>query len=123
MSTVVESKTVDKKIKVAKKVVKKEIKKENVRNTKQDLDIAKLQAEVEKLKKKKVKSGHVSEYNFFIRKQIKSGLTFIRATKEWSKYKALQTKRSRKSSAYNQFIGSNETRKNFPSGGCFMEIS
>ena len=32
-----------------------------------------LSYKIAKVKKKKVKSGHVSEYNFFIRKQIKSG--------------------------------------------------
>jgi hypothetical protein len=106
----VKAKTVDKKVRAAKKVVKKELKKEikkqRQRNVKQDAEIAKLKLEIDKLKKKKAKSGHVSEYNIFIRKQIKSGLTFSQAAKQWSKYKALQSKDKRRPSAYNQFIGS-----------------
>lgn len=113
----VEAKTVDKKISVSqkqtKKVMRKEIvsakkqvKKEKAKNVKQDKDIEMLKNELAKLKKKKVKLGHVTEYNFFIRKQIKSGLTFTQAAKEWSKYKRLQTMDKRRPSAYNQFIGS-----------------
>ncbi|MFA5931265.1 MAG: hypothetical protein WC821_03055 [archaeon] len=113
----VEAKTVDKKISVSekqtKKVIRKElvsakkqVKKEKAKNVKQDADIEMLKNELAKLKKKKVKSGHVSEYNFFIRKQIKSGLTFTQAAKQWSKYKRLQLMDKRRPSAYNQFIGS-----------------
>jgi hypothetical protein len=65
-----------------------------------------LKAEILKLKKKKAARGHVSEYNFFIRKQIKAGMTFSKAAKQWSKYKILQEKNKRRPSAYNQFIGS-----------------
>ena len=106
----VEAKTVDNKIKVVKKAVKKEIKMEkNVqskKNAKHDADIEMLKAEIEKLKKKKVARGHVSEYNIFIRKQIKAGMTFTKAAKQWSKYKSLIEKDKRRPSAYNQFIGS-----------------
>jgi len=102
----VEAKTVDKKIIAAKKVVKKEIKKERKRNSKQDADIEMLKAEIEKLKKKKIARGHVSEYNIFIRKQIRAGMSFSKAAKQWSKYKSLQEKNKRRPSAYNQFIGS-----------------
>ena len=76
------------------------------KNAKHDSDIEMLRAEIEKLKKKKVARGHVSEYNIFIRKQIKSGMTFIKAAKQWSKYKTLIEKDKRRPSAYNQFIGS-----------------
>jgi hypothetical protein len=107
---VVEAKTVDKKIKVVKKDVKKEIKQvkkvQNKKNAKHDADIEMLKAEIEKLKKKKVARGHVSEYNIFIRKQIKAGMTFTNAAKQWSKYRTLLEKDKRRPSAYNQFIGS-----------------
>lgn len=106
----VEAKTVDKKIKVVKKAVKKEMKLEkkvqSKKNAKHDADIEMLKAEIEKLKKKKVARGHVSEYNIFIRKQIRAGMTFIKAAKQWSKYKSLIEKDKRRPSAYNQFIGS-----------------
>ncbi|HPM85881.1 MAG: hypothetical protein PHY04_03080 [Candidatus ainarchaeum sp.] len=106
----VEARVVDKKIKVVKKAVKKEMKKEkkfqNKKNAKHEADILMLRNEIEKLKKKKVSRGHVSEYNIFIRKQIKSGMTFSNAAKQWSKYKALESKNKRRPSAYNQFIGS-----------------
>ena len=109
----VEAKTVDKKIKVVKKEItknKKEMKDnkkvQSKKNAKHDSDIEMLKAEIEKLKKKKVARGHVSEYNIFIRKQIKSGMTFIKAAKQWSKYKSLIEKDKRRPSAYNQFIGS-----------------
>lgn len=110
MINVVEAKTVDKKIKVVKKDVKKEIKQvkkvQNKKNAKHDADIEMLKAEIEKLKKKKVARGHVSEYNIFIRKQIKAGMTFTNAAKQWSKYRTLLEKDKRRPSAYNQFIGS-----------------
>ena len=81
-------------------------KKEKAKNMKQDKDIEMLKAEIAKLKSKKVSRGHVSEYNIFIRKQIKSGMTFTKAAKQWSKYKSLQERDKRRPSAYNQFIGS-----------------
>ncbi len=109
----VEAKTVDKKIKVVKKEIiknKKEMKNnkkvQSKKNAKHDSDIELLKAEIEKLKKKKVARGHVSEYNIFIRKQIKAGMTFTKAAKQWSKYKSLIEKDKRRPSAYNQFIGS-----------------
>jgi len=102
----VEAKTVDKKVRAAKKVLNKELKKQKVKSNKQSVEIAKLKLEMEKLMKKKVQRGHVSEYNFFIRKQILSGLTFSQAAKQWSKYKRLQEVDKRRPSAYNQFIGS-----------------
>ena len=106
----VEAKTVDKKIKVVKTAVKKEMKMEkkvqSKKNAKHDSDIELLKAEIEKLKKKKIARGHVSEYNIFIRKQIKAGMTFTNAAKQWSKYKSLIEKDKRRPSAYNQFIGS-----------------
>jgi hypothetical protein len=85
---------------------KRIVKKEKAKNLKQDKDIEMLKAEIAKLKSKKVSRGRVSEYNLFIRKQIKSGMSFTKAAKQWSKYKALQEKNKRKPSAYNQFIGS-----------------
>lgn len=110
----VEAKVVDRKIKRVKKAVKKEIKQEmkkskrvqNKKNAKHEADIQMLKDEIDKLKKRKVSRGHVSEYNIFIRKQIKSGMSFSKAAKQWSKYKALQQKNKRRPSAYNQFIGS-----------------
>ena len=102
----VDAAVVNEKISESKRVIKRALKKQSVKNTKQDVEIAKLKATMEKLKKKKSTKGHVSEYNLFVRKQIKAGLTFIQAAKQWSKYKALQKKKSRKLSAYNQFIGS-----------------
>jgi len=103
---VVKSKTVDKKINASRKVMRKELKRVKKKSVAQGSEIAKLRIEVEKLKKKKAKSGHISEYNFFIKKQILSGLTFTQAARQWGKYKALQNKNKRRPSAYNQFIGS-----------------
>jgi len=110
----VEAKTVDKKVKAAKKVMRKEIvkakkqvRKEKAKNVVQDAEITKLKMEIEKLKKKKkFKTAHVSEYNIFIRKQILSGLTFLQAVKQWNRYRSLEAKNKRRPSAYNQFIGS-----------------
>lgn len=102
----VKARTVDKKILASKKVLKRALKKEKSKNASQDAEISKLKAAVEALKKKKTARGHVSEYNLFIRKQIRSGLTFTNAAKQWSKYKLLQSKNKRRPSAYNQFIGS-----------------
>jgi|GEM_PF-928326 len=81
-------------------------KKEKAKNVKQDKDIEMLKTEIEKLKAKKLAKRSVSEYNIFIRKQIKSGMTFTMAAKQWSKYKKLQEMDKRRPSAYNQFIGS-----------------
>ena len=108
------TKTVDKKVRAVKKVMnkeinkaKKQVKKEKAKNVLQDTEIAKLKADLEKLKKKKkFKTSHVSEYNIFIRKQIRSGLTFLQAVKQWNRYKSLESKNKRRPSAYNQFIGS-----------------
>jgi len=102
----VEAKTVDKKVRAAKKVLNKELKKQKKKSNKQADEISKLKLEIDKLKKKKVQKGHVSEYNYFIRKQIIAGLTFTQAAKQWSKYKRLQEMDKRRPSAYNQFIGS-----------------
>ncbi|MEK6958595.1 MAG: hypothetical protein AABW59_00975 [archaeon] len=102
----VKAKTVDKKIKASKKLMNKKLNKAVKKNVAQDKEIAKLRLEMDKLKKKKVKSGHISEYNFFVKKQIKAGLTFSQAAKQWNKYKLLQNKNKRRPSAYNQFIGS-----------------
>lgn len=76
------------------------------KDKRQDVEIFKLKAEIDKLKKKKKNTRHVSEYNLFIRKQIKAGLTFIQAAKEWGKFQKVQRAPKKKQSAYNQFIGS-----------------
>ena len=77
------------------------------KDKKQDVEISKLKLDIDKLKKKKGKNTkHVSEYNLFIRKQIKAGLTFSQAAKEWGKYQKLLKTPKRKQTAYNQFIGS-----------------
>jgi hypothetical protein len=86
--------------------VKAVAKKALAKDKKQDVEINKLRAEIDKLKKKKKNTKHVSEYNLFIRKQIKSGLTFTQAAKEWGKYQKLKYAPKRKQTAYNQFIGS-----------------
>ena len=112
-------KRVAKKRAIVSKTVKKQIAstgrkatKANVKNVAQDKEIARLKEEVAKLvekgkkSKKKVNSKRISEYNLFIRKQINSGFTFVRAVKEWNKYQALMAKDKRRPSAYNQFIGS-----------------
>jgi len=99
-------KEVKKQVKKQVSSMKKIVKKEQKRNVRQNVEIAKLRLEMDKLKKKKVKIGHISEYNFFIKKQILSGLTFSQAVKQWNKYKSLQSKNKRRPSAYNQFIGS-----------------
>jgi hypothetical protein len=103
------SKTVKKQIASTSKKASKALK----HNTKQDAEISKLQDEVLKLQgkgkgktKKKVNSKRISEYNLFIRKQIKAGYSFTKAVKEWNRYQALMAKDKRRPSAYNQFIGS-----------------
>jgi len=98
----------------AKKPVKKAAKgtkKLNVsrKDAKQDKEIEKLKVDLGKLKaksKNKKNTKRVSMYNLFIRKQIKSGLTFTKAAKEWKKYQKLIARPKRKQTAYNQFIGS-----------------
>ncbi len=117
----VEAKTVDKKITAAKKVLRKELSKQKKTNVKQSIEMKKQKktnveqsSEIEKLKsdinmlkkKKKFNTSHVSEYNIFIRKQIRSGLTFLQAVKQWNRYKSLESRNKRRPSAYNQFIGS-----------------
>jgi len=95
--------------KPAKKTSKK-VKKLSIsrKDAKQDKEINKLKADLAKLKvksKNKKNTKRISVYNLFIRKQIKSGLTFTKAAKEWKRYQKL-TKPRKKQSAYNQFIGS-----------------
>lgn len=106
----VRARTVDKKIRVSKSAIRREIRRErlrnSVRNREQDKAIAKLMAEVVKLKKKKSPKRAISEYNLFIRRLIKAGLSFSRAAKQWNSYKKLQLRNKRKPSAYNQFVGS-----------------
>ncbi len=76
-------------------------------NVRQDAEIEKLKKDILLLQKKKKRPAkHISEYNLFIRKQIKAGLTFTQSAKEWKRYNALQSKNKRRPSAYNQFIGS-----------------
>jgi len=112
--TVVKKTAVSKTVKKQMASTKKSATKANAKNVKQDVEIAKLKEEVAKLQgkgkkakgKKKVNSKRISEYNLFIRKQIKSGYTFTRAVREWNKYQALMSKDKRRPSAYNQFIGS-----------------
>ena len=100
--------TSKKQLATSKKAVARQVKK----NISQDQEIAKLKDEVAKLigkskgKSKKVNSKRISEYNLFIRKQIKSGYTFVQAVREWNRYQALMSKDKRRPSAYNQFIGS-----------------
>lgn len=86
--------------------MKKEVKNQKRKNVKQDAEIKILRAELDKLKKMKKNARYVSEYNLFIKRQIKSGLTFLQAAKQWHKYNALRTSTKRRPSAYNQFIGS-----------------
>jgi hypothetical protein len=81
-------------------------KKALAKDKKQDIEINKLKAELAKVSKKKKNTKRISEYNLFVRKQIKSGLTFTQAAKEWGKYQKLISTPKRKQSAYNQFIGS-----------------
>ncbi|MDD3159468.1 MAG: hypothetical protein PHQ98_00695 [Candidatus ainarchaeum sp.] len=87
----------------------KSVKKALSHNKKQDEEIEKLKADLQKLKstdKKKVNSKRISEYNLFIRRQINSGMSFEKAVAQWNKYKSLEDKTGRRPSAYNQFIGS-----------------
>ncbi|MDD3083826.1 MAG: hypothetical protein PHP82_02275 [Candidatus ainarchaeum sp.] len=89
------------------KAMKKSINANKKKTESQSKEIEKLKKALEDLKKKKkTNTRRVSEYNLFIRKQIKSGLTFERSVKEWNKFKKLELKLKRKPSAYNQFIGS-----------------
>jgi hypothetical protein len=91
------------------KKISKQVSANKKKDVSQDKEIAKLRKEVNVLKKtnkKKVNPKRLTQYNLFVRKQIKSGLTFEQAVKEWNKFKKLETKQKRKPTAYNQFIGS-----------------
>ena len=66
-----------------------------------ELDL--LRKEVETLKRKKRKAG-LSEYQKFMRKQIKAGLSFKKAASLWRKSKREDAKKGKKRTAYNVFI-------------------
>jgi hypothetical protein len=103
------TKTTSKKDKKASKAIRKQVAANKKKDVSQDKEIAKLKEEIKKFKKAnkaKKNTKRVSAYNLFIRRQIKSGLTFEKAVKEWNKYKKLEDKDKRKPTAYNQFIGS-----------------
>ena len=70
-----------------------------------DRELEELKRELDALKKKpRVNRRYVSEYNVFIRKMIKRGLTFRQSVSEWNRLKRLEAKRA--PSAYNQFLAS-----------------
>lgn len=100
------AKKVTKQITALKKGLKKEValtknvsKKTSV-NTK-ELEV--LKREIEALKKKKKRAG-LSDYNRFMRAQIKNGLTFKQAAALWRKNKNALAKKSKKRTAYNIFV-------------------
>ncbi len=70
-----------------------------------DQELEELRKELDALKKKpKVTRKALSDYNVFMRKMIRKGLSFRQSAREWSRLKKLEGKR--KPSAYNQFLAS-----------------
>jgi len=99
-------KKVSKAIKSLRKGLKKEIaltRKVSKNTSKHGKGLELLRKEVEKLKKRRKKAG-LSEYNRFMRQQIKKGLSFKQAAKLWSKRKRELAKKSKKRTAYNIFV-------------------
>jgi len=66
-----------------------------------DRQLGLLRKEIEALKKKR--KGNVSEYNRFMRQQIRKGLSFKQAASLWSRRKRQIAKKSKKRTAYNVF--------------------
>ncbi|MDP2974539.1 MAG: hypothetical protein Q8N60_05800 [Candidatus Diapherotrites archaeon] len=100
------SKVVKRDIKSLQKGLKKEIsltKKVSRKAGKQENQLDLLAKEIEKLKKKKKRSA-LSEYNKFMRQQIRKGLSFKQAVREWNKRKKALAKKTKKPTAYNVFV-------------------
>lgn len=66
-------------------------------------DLVLLKKELETLKKKKKRAG-LSDYNRFMRLQIKKGKSFKQAAIAWGKMKREEAKKLRKRSSYNVFV-------------------
>ena len=90
----VPSKKVRKEIKTLRKGLKKEIaltKKVGKKTSQHDVELAKLKVEMANLTKKPgSKKKQLSEYNLFIRRQLKSGKTFKQAVAIWKLQKQLE---------------------------------
>ena len=100
------SKVVKRDIKSLQKGLKKEIsltKKASKKAGKQENQLDLLAKEIEKLKKKKKRSA-LSEYNKFMRQQIRKGLSFKQAVMQWNKRKKALAKKTKKPTAYNVFV-------------------
>ncbi|MBN2066968.1 MAG: hypothetical protein JW744_00690 [Candidatus Diapherotrites archaeon] len=100
------SKAVKRDIKSLKKGLRKEIAlTRNVKKstTMQGKELSLLKKELEKLKKRR-KRAALSEYNRFMRQQIKAGKTFKQAVRLWNQRKRALLKKGKKRSAYNIFI-------------------
>jgi hypothetical protein len=68
-----------------------------------DRELELLRREIELLKKRKKRAG-LSEYQRFMRTQIRAGLTFRQAARLWMKRKKVSAKKNRKRSSYNVFV-------------------
>lgn len=68
-----------------------------------DKELDLLHRELDLLKKRKKRAG-LSDYNRFMRQQIRAGKTFRQAARLWSQRKRQLAKKTRRRSAYNIFI-------------------
>lgn len=64
-----------------------------------DSEIAKLQSDLSSLKKKGTAKKQLSEYNLFVRRQLKSGRTFSQAVKLWKRQLKVTKQLKKKGSA------------------------
>jgi len=93
------AKAVKKDLKTLKTATKKTVKKA----TSHDRQLSLLRKELEDLKRKK-RTASLSDYNRFMRQQIKKGLSFKDAAKAWQRRKRDLAKKNKKRSAYNIFV-------------------
>jgi len=68
-----------------------------------DKELGLLRGEIELLKKRKKRAG-LSEYQRFMRMQIRAGKTFRQAAALWMRHKKESAKKNRKRSSYNVFV-------------------
>lgn len=100
------TKKIKKDIKSLRRGLKKEAslsKKVSKRTSKNTFELELLKRELENLKKRKKRAG-LSEYNKFMRTQIRKGLSFKQAARLWNARKKNLAKKNRKRSGYNIFI-------------------
>ncbi len=101
--TVVRARPVAKAVKKDLKILKTTSKKTVKKATSHDRQLSLLRKEIEVLKKRK-RTASLSDYNRFMRQQIKKGLSFKDAAKAWQRRKKELANKNKKRSAYNIFV-------------------